>query len=105
MSALFSFALLGVWWWQEMRRRGLFIIANIKTLIYRLQTALVAKGRHISINQFQNYSEATKRMSTKYVLAERNESGKYVQLYESWRLPDIAQFLAAELESSGDASF
>lgn len=76
-------------------------MASLRALASKLQTALIMKGRHISINQMQTYSERQERMVTKFVCNEK-ENGKNKKLFESWQLADVVKFLAAELESGGE---
>lgn len=70
---------------------------NLKRLMYKLQTALLCKGVKVKINQFQSYSEQSKRMITKYVLTVPKQHGDKVRnekLLESYRLSEVVQKLA-----------
>lgn len=70
---------------------------NLKGLMYKLQTALLCKGIKVKINQFQSYSEQSKRMITKYVLTVPKQHGDKVRnekLLESYRLSEVVQKLA-----------
>lgn len=70
---------------------------NLKRLVYKLQTALLCKGIKVRINQFQSYSEQSKRMITKYVLTVPKQEGdkiKNEKLLESYRLSEVVQKLA-----------
>lgn len=70
---------------------------NLKALMYKLQTALLCKGVKVKINQFQSYSEQSKRMITKYVLTIPKQHGdkiKNEKLLESYRLSEVVQKLA-----------
>lgn len=70
---------------------------NLKKLMYKLQTALLCKGVRVKINQFQSYSEQSKRMITKYVLTVPKQEGdkiKNEKLLESYRLSEVVQKLA-----------
>lgn len=70
---------------------------NLKRLMYKLQTALLCKGVRVKINQFQSYSEQSKRMITKYVLTVPKQHGdkiKNEKLLESYRLSEVVQKLA-----------
>lgn len=70
---------------------------NLKRLMYKLQTALLCKGVKAKINQFQSYSEQSKRMITKYVLTVPKQEGdkiKNEKLLESYRLSEVVQKLA-----------
>ena len=69
---------------------------NLKALMYKLQTALLCKGVKVKINQFQSYSEQSKRMITKYVLTVPKQEGdkiKNEKLLESYRLSEVVQKL------------
>jgi hypothetical protein len=62
-----------------------------------LQKALTLKGRYITINQTQFYSDKIKKMCTKYILKEKQEidgKEKNVTLLETFRVIDIINFLA-----------
>lgn len=70
---------------------------NLKRLMYKMQTALLCKGVKVKINQFQSYSEQSKRMITKYVLTIPKQHGdkiKNEKLLESYRLSEVVQKLA-----------
>ena len=70
---------------------------NLKRLMYKMQTALLCKGIKVKINQFQSYSEQSKRMITKYVLTVPKQHGdkiKNEKLLESYRLSEVVQKLA-----------
>lgn len=70
---------------------------NLKRLMYKMQTALLCKGVRVKINQFQSYSEQSKRMITKYVLTVPKQEGdkiKNEKLLESYRLSEVVQKLA-----------
>lgn len=70
---------------------------NLKRLMYKLQTALLCKGVRVKINQFQSYSEESKRMITKYVLTVPKQHGDKIRnekLLESYRLSEVVQKLA-----------
>lgn len=75
---------------------------NLKALMYKLQTALLCKGVKVKINQFQSYSEQSKRMITKYVLTMLRQHGNKIKnekLLESYRISDVVQKLAELLRS------
>lgn len=81
-------------------------MANLHRLAGKLQTALlIKKGRKISINQFQAYSERKGRMVTKYVATELKEyedgARKNVPFATSYQMADIVKKLA-ELLDGGD---
>ena len=72
-------------------------VLSLKSIAYKLQKALTFKGRYITINQNQFYSEALEKMSTKYILKEKvEEKGKtkYKTLLETFRLIDVVNYLA-----------
>lgn len=77
---------------------------NIKRLAYKLQTALVQKGRYIKINQYQTYSERAERMVTKYVLVEKrmNSVGKMKDfvIMESYQMAEVVKRLAEMLNDT-----
>ena len=77
-------------------------MASLRALTNKLQTALMFKGRKITVNQFQAYSEKQKRMVTKFVCNEKNQEGKYKTIFSSWQLADVVQFLVNELNGGGD---
>jgi two-component SAPR family response regulator len=73
------------------------ILARLKSIVYKLQKALTLKGRYITINQTQFYSEQLDKMCTKYILKEKQEvdgKEKNVTLLETFRNIDIINFLA-----------
>lgn len=65
--------------------------------MYKLQTALVQKGVHVKINQFQRYSEEARRMVTKYIVVDA--FGETV--CETYRPVDVVQVLAGILNAGG----
>ena len=72
-------------------------MAKLKSIVYKLQKALFIKGRYISINQTQFYSDTMNKMCTKYILKEKAEvdgKTKNVVLLETFKLVDIVNFLA-----------
>lgn len=76
-------------------------MAKLKSIVYKLQKALTLKGRFISINQTQFYSEQLDKMCTKYFLREKQEidgEEKNVTLLETFRMIDIINFLADMLD-------
>lgn len=78
---------------------------NLKRLMYKLQTALLCKGIKVKINQFQSYSEQSKRMITKYVLTVPKQEGdkiKNEKLLESYRLSEVVQKLAELLRGGSE---
>lgn len=74
---------------------------NLMALARKLQTALAMRGRRISINHYQAYSEKAGRMVTKFVLTEKNARGKNQTIFESWRLPEVVMFLAGCMKDGG----
>lgn len=80
------------------RNKEVFILASLKQLAYKLQTALCQQGRYIKINHYQSYSQRQERMVTKYVLQETriiNGKNKAVTILESYQLADIVKKLAS----------
>ena len=78
-------------------KKGYVYVMNLKRLMYKLQTALLCKGIKVKINQFQSYSEESKRMITKYVLTvpkQEEDKIKNEKLLESYRLSEVVQKLA-----------
>lgn len=79
-------------------------MAKLKSIVYKLQKALTLKGRYITINQTQFYSEQLDKMCTKYFLREKQEidgEEKNVTLLETFRMIDIINFLA-DLMNGGE---
>lgn len=77
---------------------------NLKKTVYRLQTALIRRGRYIKINQYQKYAEKAGRMVTKYVCYEKrltNGKMKNVIICESYQVSDVVKALVA-LFDGGD---
>lgn len=72
---------------------------NAKKLMYKLQTALCAKGVRVKINQRQSWSENAQRMITKYII---KEDGIREALFESYKPHEVVQFLA-EMLNGGDS--
>lgn len=72
---------------------------NAKKLMYKLQTALCAKGIRVKINQQQSWSENAQRMITKYII---KEDGIWEALFESYKPHEVVQFLA-EMLNGGDS--
>lgn len=69
---------------------------NLRSLAFKLQAALVAKGRIIKIDQRQVWFEEAGRMITKYILREGDE-----KRLETFKIVDVVRFLVGEL---GDTS-
>lgn len=79
-------------------------MASLRPVMYKLQTALSMRGRHIKINQFQSWSQRQQRMVTKYVVCEKrmvNEKFKDVAILESYQMADVVVGLAAMLKETG----
>lgn len=72
---------------------------NAKRTMYKLQTALCAKGIRVKLNQRQHWSEAAQKMVTKYLVVM---DGFYDAVFESYRPHEIVQFLA-DMLNGGDA--
>ena len=79
---------------------------RLKSIVYKLQTALCQQGRYIKINQHQTYSERQGRMVTKYVLQETmelpNGKRKTVTILETYQIADVVKKLAA-IYNGGEA--
>ena len=60
--------------------------------MFRLQTALNAKGRRVKINQMQTWSEVQKWMVTKYMIMENN-----AVLLETYKTEEAVKALAEML--------
>ncbi len=71
---------------------------NLRRVAYRLQNALIQKGRYIKINQVQAYLPQGQRMITKYLLQEivksEGKPQKSVTIAESYQIADIVKKLA-----------
>lgn len=70
---------------------------KLKSIVYKLQKALILKGRYITINQTQFYSEQLDKMCTKYILREKQEIDgeiKNITLLETFKMVDIINYLA-----------
>ncbi len=75
-------------------------MAKLRTIANKLQTALSLRGRYITINQTQVYSERLDKMCTKYILRERREilgRNRNITLLETFRMVDVVTFLAEKL--------
>lgn len=71
-------------------------MANLKSIAYKLQKALMQKGRYITISQMQNYSKNIEAMVTIYVVREkRMVEGKIknVVLLETYKMIDVINCL------------
>lgn len=80
---------------------------NLTAIAKKLQKALIKKGVHVSINQFQYYSDKAERMVTKFVVTtpkycQEEQKIKNVTICESYRMIDVVQALAALLNGGGD---
>ena len=70
---------------------------KLKSIVYKLQKALILKGRYITINQTQFYSEQLDKMCTKYILREKQEIHgeiKNITILETFKMVDIINCLA-----------
>lgn len=79
---------------------------NLKAMAQKMQTALCMRGVHVSINQFQHYSEKAERMVTKFVLTkpmyvEKEKKWKNVTICESYQMIDVVKKLACLLNDNG----
>lgn len=71
---------------------------NIKRLMYKLQTALCAKGVRVKINQRQHWSDHAGKMVTRYIV---QEDGCGEPLLETYKPHEVAMALA-DLLNGGD---
>ena len=77
---------------------------NLRRLMFKLQTALIRKGKPVKINQSQSYFQDTGRMVTKYMLKIPNEDGgKDVTILETYKTAEVVQMLADMLNGESDA--
>ena len=77
---------------------------NLHAIAKKLQMALSMKGKYISINQYQAWSDRAERMVTKYVLVERrmNSVGnmKDFVIMESYQMAEVVKRLAEMLNDT-----
>lgn len=79
---------------------------NLNGITKKLQTALVHKGVHVSINQFQHYSDKAERMVTKFVVTRpkyvaKEKKWKNVTICETYQRIDVVRTLASLLKDDG----
>lgn len=79
---------------------------NLNAMAKRIQSALVHKGVHVSINQYQHYSDKAERMVTKFVITtprfvEAEKKIKNVTICESYQMIDVVKKLAGLLKDDG----
>ena len=77
---------------------------NIRQTAYKLQKALLMKGRKIKINQMQAYSSKAEKMITKYVVIESKEMNgrvKNTTLLETYSMVDVVKLLASLYRGDG----
>ena len=79
---------------------------NLNALAKKLQMALVSKGVHVRINQYQRYSDKAERMVTRFVVTkpmyvEREKKWKNVTICESYQMVDVVKKLASLLKDDG----
>lgn len=72
---------------------------NAKRLMYKLQTALCAKGVRVKINQRQHWSDYAGKMVTRYVVQD-DCGGK--PIIETYKAHEVVIALA-EMLNGGDA--
>lgn len=77
---------------------------NLRRLMFKLQTALIHKGKPVKINQSQSYFKETGRMVTKYMLKIINDGGKDVTVLETYKASEVVQMLADMLNGESDNS-
>lgn len=88
------------------RQKGELSCMNLNAMARKLQSALVHKGIHVSINQYQHYSDKAERMVTKFVITrpmyvEAEEKIKNVTICESYQMIDVVKKLAGLLGDDG----
>lgn len=79
-------------------------MANLKSIAYKLQKALMQKGRYITISQMQNYSKNIEAMVTIYVVREKRMvegKNKNVVLLETYKMIDVVNCLVNILNGGG----
>lgn len=79
---------------------------NLNAMARKLQNALVHKGIHVSVNQFQHYSEKAERMVTKFVVTQpkyvaKEKKWKNVTICESYQMIDVVKKLSSLLKDDG----
>lgn len=79
---------------------------NLNATAKKLQKALVHKGIHVGINQFQRYSDKAGRMVTKFVVTKpkyfpKEKKWKNVTICESYQMIDVVQTLVGLLKDDG----
>ena len=62
---------------------------NLRSLIYKLQKALLRKGVVVKINQQQQYFADTKRMVTKYIVKIEKDT-----VLETFQQAEVVKLLA-----------
>lgn len=82
---------------------------NLNAMAKKLQGALVHKGVHVSINQFQHYSDKAERMVTKFVVTQPRyfpdeKKWKNVAVCESYQMIDVVKTLARLIKDDGGGS-
>lgn len=77
---------------------------NLRAIAKKLQIALSVKGKHISINQYQSWSDRAERMVTKFVVCEKRivkGKPKSVAICETYQMADVVKTLASLLNDGG----
>lgn len=77
---------------------------NIHAIARKLQLALSMKGKYISINQYQAWSDRAERMVTKFVVCERRivkGKPKNVSICETYQMAEVVKALASLLNDGG----
>ena len=71
---------------------------NLRTTAFKLQKALLTKGRIIKINQIQTYSQIKEGMYTQYVITERKQltgdKTSDIPLLKTYSMVEVIQLLA-----------
>lgn len=70
---------------------------NARRTMYKLQTALCAKGIRIKINQRQHWSDFSKRMLTRYIVVLDGDT-----LCETYHAHEVVLALADLLSGGGN---
>ena len=72
---------------------------NLRRMVNKLQTALIAKGRYITVNQKQFYSDDIERVVTLYevketIVDENGANAKTIKVLKSYSLVEVVKTLA-----------
>ena len=72
---------------------------NLRRMVNKLQTALIAKGRYITVNQKQFYSDDIERVVTLYevkesIVDENGATAKTIKILKTYSLVEVVETLA-----------